>query len=211
MPYTYAQFVARVKELMPKDGVRLGVETTLSRLILQATIDIQSKVEKFRSGNETIYEAVDTIADGNASRVRVPENAMIDEVWLIQVDESDDEEECVKMPLDVYPWVNRSHLTCSTVCINGQRGFYTIDVQRANLIAYPKIEDPNRLLIVWTGIKTDYEDDDVVPFDERCVLAAADFASAKIALTVNRDRQMHDTYMQNYVRTLRGVFVDALK
>jgi hypothetical protein len=211
MAYTYAQFVVRVKELMPKDGTRLGTETFIARMIDQAMIDIQSKVEKYRSGNETIYEAADLVDDGYASRARIPDGARIDEAWFIQVDESDGENECVKMPLDPIHWKNRSNITCAEACLNGQRGYMTMDPQRVNMIVYPKVESPNQLLIVWTGIKVDYETTDAVPFNDRCALACADFVQAYAALKVKSDRQLHAAFMESYARTMRSILSEACK
>lgn len=214
MSYTYTQFVELVKGFLPKDAVRLGITTTLAQLIDQALIDIQSKVPKYRAGHETIYLAEDFVADGNAFKGRLPAGAMLTGAWYVQVEEAEDEEdedECIRMPLKFYPWENRSNLTCGDVCYNGPAGHISVDPQRVNFLIRPTFEDPNKISIMWDGLKIDFEDDEAVPFDERCALAVSEFVRSKLARLVDKDLAAYASFNQSYLRILRDIFVDAQK
>jgi hypothetical protein len=200
-----------VKGFLPKDAVRLGIQTTLTQYITQAIIDIQSKVPKYRTGHETIYLAEDFVAEGNASKGRLPQGAMLTGGWFIKVDEEDEEEECIKIPLTNYPWNNRSNIICGDSCFNGPRGWISVDPQRAQFLVVPAVEDPNKVSLFWDGLKTEFEDDEAVPFDERCAMAVADFVRSRLARIVDKDLAAYASFNQSYLTTLRGIFVDATK
>jgi hypothetical protein len=88
------------------------------------------------------------------------------------------------------------------LALAGQRrhvGLYAPDPQGNQFYLYPKLEGDFILSVHWDGRKVDFQDDELVPFDQDAAQAVADYCKAKIALEVDRDPARSKDFMTEYL------------
>lgn len=201
---TWAEFVINVKKLLPADADRQGLEDYVTSVIRQGAINLQSDIDIYRRGHETIYGVEDLSVEGEASVGTLPEQAEPRDAFYSKTGEP-----CDRQPAWKYDWGNRFDLICGKACLNGCQFAIAIDPQAKNFYVYPKVVDGRQFSIFWDGRKLDFADAEIVPFDEGAELAVSLFASAHIARKTNHELSEYNSYMADYVAEKRRLYLDA--
>lgn len=201
---TWAEFVINVKKLLPADADRQGLEDYVTSVIRQGAINLQSDIDIYRRGHETIYGVEDLAVEGEASVGTLPEQAEPRDAFYSKTGEP-----CDRQPAWKYDWGNRFDLICGKACLNGCQFAIAMDPQAKYFYVYPKVVDGRQFSIFWDGRKLDFADSETVPFDEGAELAVSLFASAHIARKTNHELSEYNSYMADYVSQKRMLYLDA--
>lgn len=208
--YTWAEFVAEVKKLLPIEAQRIGVGATdyLTSLIRQGVIDLQRVIPGFTVNHETIYNPNDLVREGYAMRgVKPPQSAFRD-LSIFRIPE-DHTEEVIRRHGIAHPWSGRFDLISGDVPTNDDKARYCIDPQGYTFYVYPMNEDEDWLVsLFWDGQKLDFQDDEQVPFSEAAALAVSYFVQAKTSMTADDSIQNKDAYMRDYELQKPKLYLD---
>ena len=209
--YTWSQFVAEVKKLIPLEAQRKGVGSSADDFLLsyirQAVIQLQNIVDAFRIGHETIYEISDLVQEGLALKgIKPPQSAIRNIVFFQRFNDHFDRYES-----ESYPWSKRSDLTGGHVPVNDNIAKVAIDPQGYSFYIYPTPKEGEEWAVsmTWDGKKLDFKDDELVPFTEQMALAVAYFAAANVALYSDEDSAKFDRYITMYEREKPRLFISA--
>lgn len=201
--YTWSEFKAAVLELMPLDKGRLGLKDKEeedgavipgfnSLMIRQAVIDMQRLSPELRKGHETLYFPQDFATEGSASRGVLPPFAFVRDAALFN------NESKTRHPLVDIEWGRRHEMTSGQLDILDNNGRICIEPDASKFYIYPKVEGQWVVTINWDATldsgKSDFQDDELVPFGEDVVMAAAEFVKGKIRREVDMDRSAYETY-----------------
>lgn len=196
--YTWKEFGDLVRTLLLVDKDRLGVQDTvdangqsvpgyLSLTIRQAVIDLQEYIEALRTGHEDTYAFSDFTQEEQASLASLPPFARVQEAYLVQGQ--------VVYPLNDYPWELRYELIKGLVDIIDNNGKIAINPAGAQFMVYPALPDDSwQLKLVWDGKKSDFADEDKVPFPEEAALAVAEYVKGRMARDVDDDLAKFASY-----------------
>ena len=207
--YTWSEFVEAVNGMLTVDAARVGggVPDYRTAMIRQGVIDMQTYVERYRIGHETLYSPQDTVREGYASRGVKPPNSAIQDAYLVN---HDNENASARYPLrhDV-DWGDRFMLVHGKYTTNDGHGAIAIDPQGYTFYVFPFVGDDWLLSLNWNGIKADFQDNEYVPFDEPMAMGIAEFVKAKMAREVEQNLNLHDSYMRSYEMKRRELYVTA--
>jgi hypothetical protein len=187
---TWAEYVAAVNVELGVDGTRRGIDALRLRATRDAVIDLQRYIRQYRQGHTTTYQEADLTAKNYAHAGTLPAGAVAKAFYIVSTGDTveegtTDNPDCVRNRLDFCAWDQRQALL---ICNQyGSRDyFYTISPHARTFLVHPLVNDETYLLLVWDGLKMDFENADVVPFPEHSAEAAAAYVKYRILLEVDR-------------------------
>lgn len=201
--YTWQEFKAAVREMLPIDKNRQGLQDTtnddgtvspgyISRMTRQAVIDLQRFVQVFRRMHETLYYPFDVVAEGQTSRGVLPPFAEIRDCYLFNTGNG------VRYPLAEFPWERRHELTNGMIGMLDNSGRICIEPDANSFYIYPALTGNWVLSLNWDALmdegKSDFADAEQVPFPEDSVFAASEFVKGHIAREINKDLGAFSSY-----------------
>lgn len=206
---TWLEFKNAVKEFITVDAVRLNTQTLVEKLARQAVIDLQGFVEEMRFPHQTPYYPSDLSDDGFASFGMLPDQAIPRDMYYVKDNDIPGEvnNECARSPIEEYPYDNRYDLICGNVPIVGCQYKIAMSWQATNFYVFPKLAEGHHLSLFWEGQRLDFEDQTIVPFGERSVMAAAMFVKAGIIREVDKDPGLALSYMGVQPHPLPGTYL----
>lgn len=199
---TYDEFKDAVLEELGPDGTRRGIEALRTRAIKNAVIDLQRYIRAYRDGHTTTYQEVDLQEIGYSHIGALPAQAKPKALYIVSTGETveegtTDNPNIVRNRLDFVAWENRQGM------IDGRwdaRSYqYAISPFSLQFLVHPLVNDETYLLVVWDGLKMDFEDDDVVPWPEQAAEAVGCFVKSKILRTIDRRIDLAQAEWANYV------------
>lgn len=98
-------------------------------------------------------------------------------------DEDTIDQNCRRNALDYVPWQDREALICYT---DPCRYAYSIAPFGNQFLIHPVLNDETVLLLVWDGLKMDFENSDPVPWPEHAAEAVAAYIKWKILLVIDK-------------------------
>lgn len=220
--YTWAEFKSAVRELLTVDRDRIGLQDTtddagntvpgyITLMIRQAVIDLQRFIPVFRKDHETLYYPSDFVTEGYASRGVLPPGAEVQDAYLYHVETNS------RFPLDVAAWEGRHNLTGGLLALDTNVGRLIIEPDAYKFYVYPCVTDQWVLSLNWNALldggKSDFEDDELVPFPEDATLAVKEFVKGHITREINKDLPGYATYFHpktgTYSVARRNLFLTA--
>ena len=206
---TWAEFNTSVRELLPVNSSRLGVQTFIDRMIRQAVIELQHYVEFYRKGQTEIYLPGELISVGRAMQGVLPVQCLITDVYRVQTGDN-----CHRRPVDQWSWDDRYELICGKAPLNGCKSYITLNPHGSEFIAYPALESTEQLELHWDGTKLDFQNTEPTPFDEAMVLCVAEFVKGHLAREVDKDLALHASYFDpvngSYIQKRRQLYLNSL-
>jgi hypothetical protein len=216
--YTWAEFVAEVRKLLPIEAQRVGVGSTatdyLTSLIRQACIDLQRVIDGFTINHETIYYPDDMVREGYAMRAVKPPQSKFRDLSIFRILDYTDStsvprQQVTRYHARAFPWANRFDLVNGSVSINDGSAFYSIDPAGYTFYAYPMKQGECWMVsLFWDGQKFDFEDEEQVPFSEAAALAVSYFVKANTSLEVEDGIQNAAYYRQMYDQQKTKLHID---
>lgn len=214
--FTWAEFTAACRELMPIEKQRMGlqddngVDGFITRNIRIAVIDLQNYVTSYRKNHETIYYPQDFVTEGYASKGVLPPNAHLKDISFIN-NKADDAGN-FRYPATRLPFSDRFDLINGCKLLPDQHGRITVDDAGYTFYAYPVIGDGWVLSVLWDGmgvgnVKLDFKADELVPFEEDCAECVADYVKARIAREVDKDMEMFASYQQSFMAKRKDLYL----
>ena len=193
---TWAEFKEEVLKLLPVDRRRVGAgiqdedgeDGYLTATIKQGCIDLQQFVPRYRVNHEWIYLPEDLVVEGAASRGVLPQQSLIRDVWLWVEDST------TRYPVINFPWDRRFELVNGEETLPDNQGRIATDANQYTFYLYPEVAEGNAISMHGDGIKTDFSDDEQVPFDPQAAGAVADYLKGRIARDVEKDNALYATY-----------------
>jgi hypothetical protein len=208
--YTWAEYVAEVKKLLPIEANRVGIGSTatdyLTSLIRQGVIDLQRAIPGFRINHETIYYPDDLVREGLSCRGVKPPQSTFKSLSIFRVSDDKLKERAYGTP---YPWERRFDLVHGGVAVNDGQCRYSIDPAGYTFCVYPMDETQCWLVsMFWDGQKLDFQDDEQVPFTEASALAVSYFVKANTSLEVEDGVPNSERYAGMFREQATKLFID---
>lgn len=208
--YTWAEYVAEVKKLLPIEAQRVGVGDSasdyLTSLIRQAVIDLQGIIPSFVVNHETIYYPQDMVREGLAMKLTKPPQSALRQVLVFQIDSTGKLFLFEAVP---FPWEKRRHLFNGEVDVNDGKARYCIDPSGHTMHVCPMPEDNWMVSLIWDGKKLDFQDEEQVPFTERSALAVSYFVKAHTAPEVEDAPSQGAYWRDQYEKIKPKLYIDS--
>lgn len=212
--YTWSQFVAGVVALLPVESQRIGpVQPYIQLLIRQGVIECEQMVPWLRAGHEYLYQASDFVGEGWASRAALPPQARIKDAFLVEYDRGCDAKaqqrnNCQRFPLTDWPWEQRMALINAGVATNNGVGRICFDAQAETFYVYPNVRDCQNVSLFCDGLKINFQDNEMTPFDEQMTLVIADYVKSKTSREIDKDIPLGESYAASYKTGRRLMFLN---
>lgn len=182
-----------------------GAGAFIDNYIRQGVLDLQHFVDYYRMGQERVFTFGDAVADGQASDFSLPDQAMIRDMYYVQ-----DSADCIRKPVAQYDWQNRYDLVCGEPRLFKGDFFAAVDPNGKKLICFPALADGFHLSVFYDGLKIDFADGDIVPFDEGAAQAVADFVRARQSIQPQvANQRLMAIHEQAYQGKRRQLYRDA--
>jgi hypothetical protein len=193
---TWKDFKAKVREYMPVEADREGVQDYIDKLIRAAYIDLQDKDDDsryYRIEHETLYQQSHTANDGLTSKFKLPEDSEIRRIVLIshvthgqtsctgcggncfplhpcsncgQSMVGDLENSVLRSTATLVGWDARHELISKG--LHGCKPEVALSPSREVGYITPQLKGAEReMLIIWDGFKDDFKDDETIRGGER--------------------------------------------
>jgi hypothetical protein len=185
----WADFKALVIDELGVDGTRRGIDALRDRAMRGAVIDLQRYIRAYRQNHKTVFNVADLTAVDFAHTGEIPDQAKPKAFYIVsQVPKADGtlpDPNCARNRLDFCAWDDRQHrMVCNQY---GLRDYlYSISPMNRMFMVHPLINDQTYLLLVWDGLKMDFDDIDEVPFPEQAAEAVGAYVKWKILLEVDK-------------------------
>ncbi|HUD74518.1 MAG TPA: hypothetical protein VMQ76_05550 [Terracidiphilus sp.] len=184
----WSDFMVLVGEDLGVNYHRKGTANLLDRSCRNAVIDLQRYIRAYRQGHTTTYQVADLTAETYAHLGELPEHAKVKAFYTIStrvVAGVTDDANCRRNRLDPLPWRDRKAMVCGSV---PRRSYlYSISPFGRQFLVYPLINDETELMLVWDGLKMDFDDADIVPWPPEAAEAVAAYANWKVTRMVDKD------------------------
>jgi len=186
---TYAEFVTAVLEELGTDGTRRGIESLRTRTIRNAVVDLQRYIRAFRTGHTTQFVEANMTEKGYAHLGTLPENAKPKAFYVVSTGETEeegttDDPNRIRNRLDFWPWEDRQSLIDDQYGLRSYK--YTVSPYSKQFLIHPALNDEVYLLVVWDGIKMDFDDADTVPWPEHVAEAVGAYVKSRILRSVDK-------------------------
>jgi len=223
---TWEDFQRGVRDLLPVDDERCGVQTFIDKHIRAAVIDLMHHVPCMRINMETLYEEKDIQQDGTASLGKMPvcgepfeARYLITECEVVETTSCQlgctsgksvkTLGGCVKMTPKKAVWSTRHQLACQCAAscyplVN--RSFLALSPDGVYFYSFPPLkEDRVELLILWQKGYPDWDDEDITTLSEKEELGVADWVKSKLALQMGEAIESK-LFMASYEKERMRIF-----
>lgn len=216
------RFRAEVNKLITVDAKRDGVQefiddlvaiarleltaagTLIESLIKQGVMELQSYVEFYRYNQERVFTFSDATEWGEACQLTLPEGCRIRDVYYVK-----DDSDCERMPVAQYDWENRFDLKCGAPRMQGKEFYAAVDPSGRTLTVFPTLLDGYHVSVFYDGLKSNFADNDSVPFDEGAALAIADYVRFRLNLQIPANVKMAGVFEEAYRSKRLQLYRDA--
>lgn len=185
---TWAEYVTYVLEHLTVDATRRGLEDFRNRMIRNSVVDLQRYIRAYRQGHTTTYQVADLEEREYGMIGNLPSGAIPEAFYtLSNVPDEDDvtHPNCQRNRMDFWPWVHRKTLLC-TPC-DARLYAYSISPYSKQFVIHPVLNAETELLLVWEGLKMDFDNGDTVPWPEEAAEASAAYVKWRILLEVDKN------------------------
>lgn len=188
----WSAFNTKVREFLPAHNRRQGIQTMIDTLIKAGAADVQRSIPFYQTGHSDIYEPADVTTDGYASIGDLPAG----KIQRARLAKYDPDNELlyrgVYLGLEQVSW--EYNLLMRGGELSAYAGRIAIEPVTRKFCVVPAINTASRLILDWNGVKTDFANDDVTPFDDEVAQAVADFVLARVTRQVDRDFNLANSY-----------------
>ena len=181
-----------------------------------AVIRMQEVIPGYQKGHETIYGPDDLARECHAHRGELPDGARPTEFWRhgavpedaedTLVDESDESGDvisasCERRRTEVYPvdWTERTRLIDGTARLHN---VIAVNPQRREFYLARTLAEGETLHVFWNGLKTEFAEDETLPWGEEAVDYAAQYAAAQVERSSRDKLNQYETFMADARQSL---------
>lgn len=187
---TWAAFKAIVLTELGPDGRRRGIEALRTRAMRDCAIDLQRFIRAYRQGQQTTYEEADLTEVGYAHLGTLGAQAKPKAFYIVSTGDivtegETDNPNIVRNRLDFVPWDDRRERMIDAR-YEPLKYLYTISPFSRQFLVHPLVNDETYLLLVWDGMKNDFEDGDTVPWPEWASGAFSAWVKYRILLEIDK-------------------------
>lgn len=206
MSLTWSQFNAEVRVYLHLYNETPIIQDLIDKLIASGAADVQRSVDYYQTGHVDVLDGNAMTQEGFAFTTTAP-NGKITNARMVKYDtEANELRPNVFRSLRQLEWAKFPAMKGGEVAMCD--GFIAIDRVSRKLAVTPGLNAETRLIIEWNGIKTDFDDVDVTPFDDRMAEAVAYFVLARVTRVVDKDISQSQSYEGEYVRVKRKLASD---
>lgn len=207
---TWEEFMVLVNEHLGVDANRRGTENLRNRAARDAVLDLQRFIRAFRQGHRTNFLVADLTTVTKAHLGALPTGAKPKAFYIISTGDSDgdgetDDPNCKRNRLERVAWEDRRHMICGRV--GCRKYLYAISPFSKQFLVHPLINDETKLLLVWDGLKMDFDDADEVHFPIQAAEAVGAYIKWKVLLNVDKRldlaREEYALYVQRRLSLFR--------
>jgi len=206
---TWLEFnnLVRTYLLVDSDRKGRGIQKYINQNIVAGVKDLQEYVDQLKIRNvETYFEndMLDVPTGTNSSEVEFAyTHATINYVVVsgLEVDETTRWYSYVQM----VPWSNRYNVTNGCPARSKQYSGRVTFGDGKMFLCSP-LKDDQKLYVYWTGLKNEYDDADLVVFDDMIAKAVADYVKAHLNREVDKDIGMYESYLEMYSKQRQQIF-----
>lgn len=191
------------------DADRRGLEDFRARAMKNAAVNLQRFITAYQVGHTTTYLEADLDTQEYAMIGNLPTGAIPHAFYIYSTavdSEGDAHPDCNRNRLDYWDWNNRQFLICN----NCEKRLYAYSIapQGRMFIIRPLLNDDTKLLLVWQGIKSEFDDADVVPWPEAAAEAVTAFVKWRILLEIDKNPALAQTQFAIWSTARLALFRD---
>lgn len=200
---TWSEFNTAVRVHLVAHNRRQGIQDLIDTLIKAAVIDLQGAIQQLRDGHTTVYPPARFTTDGYAGKSYFTPGSFVTKAYARDPDDTS-----VQIPYRLVTEPEQRIAIVEGSVPHGER-WIAVDSLKGEFRVFPNPkEDDSSVVLVWSGIKSDHEDDDETSFDDTVVLAAAEFVLARLSRVVDQDLDLARSYAGSYSMTKRRIKSD---
>lgn len=184
----YGDFKTYVLEHLSVDATRRGLEDFRARMIKNSVVELQRYIIAYRVGHTTSYQVADLLAEEHGMIGNMPADGIPEAFYIVSTEldtAGNAHPYCRRNRLDFVAWEDRHHLICSG-CDRRLYG-YAMSPDGRQFVIHPALNDSTYLLLVWDGIKINFDDGDTVPWPESASEASAAYVKWRISLEIDKN------------------------
>lgn len=209
MSQTWTQFMTTVDEHLSVEANRRGLEDFRERTMRNAVVALQRYIKAYKTGHTTTYAVADLDLIENAMEGNLPAGAIPSAFYIYSnVLDSDGvaHPDCNRNRLKMWDWEDRQRLICCLCepCLYA----YTISPQGKTFIIHPILNADTELLLVWRGLKIDFQPADIVPFPEEAAEAVAAYVKWRILLEIDKNPSLASVQFSIWKQKLAELYLD---
>lgn len=205
---TWAEFNAEIRTYLTVHNRRQGIQALIDTLIKTAAIDLQTTTAHLQNYHEDTLTPEDLTVDNFASYGNLPAGE-IRSARLISLDPDTATHDRLR-----YLYLNqvsaRNWLDFAGGIAGNGEGSIFLDPIRRQFAFVPALGLDSLLIIEWDGVKEDFEDADITPFDRRCAQAAAKYVLSFLCRSIDNDQASSLAYERGYLQAKRIIYSDGL-
>lgn len=202
----WSEFSAKIDTFLTVDSDRQGSEAYVGLMKLQAAAELQHAIPSYTKRHEAVYSFSDTVEEGEACIITLPPQPF-KTTEITERIQLEDGTWSTRGGRD-QGWEARTSMINGTLAVNAGNCAFAVAPEGDRAYVYPKITEDDLISIFYTGIKTEFNDDEDTPFDDEAALACAEFVKAKMAREVDNDLNLHQSYMQSFARKKAQLYVN---
>ena len=198
----------RVNLLVDADRKGRGIQKYINQLMISGVVNLQDYVDAFKARNINTFFASDMqeVPTGRNSVESqfAPTHATINSVVVSGLREEDSAERWYSY-VEVVPWSARYRV------INGcpvRSSSYAgrVAFGDGKLYLCSPLVDDQKLYVYWSGIKQNYDDEDLVIYDDLAAKAVSDYIKAHLNREVDKDVGLYKSYMEIYAKERQELY-----
>ena len=196
----WKKFTDKVRVLLTVDGVRKGSFTQkyIDQVIKAGVLDLQSFIPSLKPHFSHTYEYDDFTHTTDESSVEFASPATnITSVHVIRTTGVESrarityDEYQQKLPttrIDDFP--NASFRSCS----------FEVRPPLVSITTTDGVTSSEKVMLRYISEVSDFEEPDLVPFDDRCAKLVANYVKAHVSREIDKDLQLYSSYMLDYAK-----------
>lgn len=165
----------------------------IEQAIRSGCLRLQQVIEAYQTGHETSFEGSDLIVDCHAQRGDMPDGATVRSVWLHREENDCDHPKSIR--LRQVEWVERSKMISGEI---RNRNIWTIDPRGNRFYIAPLLQEDESLLIIWDGLKIDFDENDTLPWGEEAAEIVSHFVNAHLERMARDKINNYDSFMRDW-------------
>jgi len=205
---TWAQFDAKVRVFLHQYNDVAAAQALIDVMIPAGVEDLQRTIDYYQTGHQDTYAAADLTAEGYAHFGSLPDGR----INLVRMVKFDADEGAGLLP-NVFRSLKQASWSRVSAMRGGEveafSGMIALDPIGRRFAVVPGLNPYSRLVIDWTGVKSDFADEDVTPFDTKAAEAVGSFVLSKLSRVIDRDAAQETAHRRDYLQLKKEINGDV--
>ena len=188
------------------------LEAWLISRVLPLASGVSYVIGDFVTSNGRVYQAISDGSISTASPVLVSTDGKVETVDGVKFVFFYGEDS-LRSPMRNLPWHQRFQLAYQRTGCAGKNVPATVmlDEQSYSFYVWPPLASGDRVSITWSGIKTDFADSTVVPFDDGVIVAVKEYVLSRLQLQTDGGVNEAKIHAAAFIEKRAQLFAECMR